>query len=288
MNKIKINDLNKQIVVVDRLINEYEDVLLNLFHQLKESCMNWQDGNSKLFEEKIFSEKLESNVMFNKLCDYNYIYTFIYDNYKNLGKKIEFNLNNKMSLINNYNSIIDEFVDILNEFDNIDNSFYYSEYNKIKNLKYSLMNEKYTFINLKNNIIQILDNIDIIEKEVSSKISKLNNIDVKEFNFVFNTGALNVNNCILNEILLQDNIDRIFDYGVEKENLLKKIITELFDNNNNYVTSNQINLKASINDYNNINKKSNEKIEKYIDVLKKAIVIYNENQINTINYFDNK
>ena len=53
MIEVNVIDLKKEIDEITKYINEYEEIQLNLFNQLKESTINWQDGYSKQFESKI-------------------------------------------------------------------------------------------------------------------------------------------------------------------------------------------------------------------------------------------
>ena len=103
---MKINNINlkNDINLLNKLIAEYEEVKLNLFNELKDSCINWQDGNSVDFENKIYLEKVESDNILRTLTDKRDILNFIYDKYSDLGKKIKCDLNNRSALLRSIES----------------------------------------------------------------------------------------------------------------------------------------------------------------------------------------
>ena len=69
MEMLKINniEIENKIEQLNRLIAEYKDIQLNLFNQLKDACINWQDGNSLEFENKIYLEKTEASFVLRDL-----------------------------------------------------------------------------------------------------------------------------------------------------------------------------------------------------------------------------
>lgn len=176
-------DLKNAIIELDSLINEYEEIEINLFNQLKDSCINWQDGNSIQFDNKIQLEKGESKLILESLKKQKDIYNYIYNKYNEIDKKIHCNLNNKNSVLFTIDNCYNETLNILDEFSRIDRSFYYEE-------QYSIFREKDRIIKIKNELYEIkistekmYDRIEGIEKEIKNKISSLEEIRINDFDF---------------------------------------------------------------------------------------------------------
>ena len=53
MNEIKVDKLKDEVVKLNKLIDDYEDNYLNMYHEIMNSNSDWIDGNSITF----FSEK---------------------------------------------------------------------------------------------------------------------------------------------------------------------------------------------------------------------------------------
>ena len=167
------NDIDK----LNRLISEYEEIQLNLFNELKDSCINWQDGNSLLFDEKIYLEKVEANAILESLSDRKSILVFVYDRYSSLGKKIKCNLDNKSKLINYIQECINDANSITNSLSSID-------YNSGLENKMVLVKRK--LMEIKKVINQFFDKVEMFEKDINNQINKLEKVIINEFNYKVN------------------------------------------------------------------------------------------------------
>lgn len=183
MIEINIMDLKKEIDEVNKYISEYEEVQLNLFNQLKESTINWQDEFSRQFESKIYLDKKETYILLCQLKDKNEVYNYAYNQYKEIGKKISCNLNNKNTIITTIDNCILQANSIINQFNAIDNSFYYWEYQTIEDCKNKVINVKNKLRNVLSNIRNIYQKIENIEIEVNAKIKELEEIKIHDFDF---------------------------------------------------------------------------------------------------------
>lgn len=176
-------ELKNKIDALNTLISEYEEIQLNIFNQLKDVCINWQDGNSIEFDNKIYLEKEESDLILQALNDKRDILNFIYNKYSDIGKKIKCNLNNKNTLIHSINNCQSQINNILNEFNKIDNSFYYSEYQSIINQKNKIISVKNKMSEVKNSVTKNYDRIEEIENDVKEKINNLLEIKINDFDY---------------------------------------------------------------------------------------------------------
>ncbi len=182
---IKINsvELKKEIETLNNLISNCEEIQLNLFNQLKDATINWQDGNSIEFENKIYLEKQEADLILQSLNDKKDILNFIYDKYNELGKKIRCNLNNKTTVIHALENCYKQANSLITEFSKIDRSFYYSELDKIDNVKQKIINVKNKLDTTKITVSEIYTKIEEIEMEIKDKISELEEIKINSFEF---------------------------------------------------------------------------------------------------------
>lgn len=186
MLEVNVVGLKSEINTLNSLINEYEEILLNLFNQLKESCINWQDGYSLQFEDKIAQEKQEANLILQNLKTKKNVYNYIYDKYQELGNNIKCNLNNKNKVLNSIENNINQVEEIIRQFNSIDNSFYYYEYQYIQDNKQKMISIKNKLNNAKSTVSKYFQKIENYERDVANKIKELEEIKVRNFEFSFN------------------------------------------------------------------------------------------------------
>lgn len=183
MIEVNITELKNNINNLNGLIDEYEEIQLNLFNQLKDSCINWQDGNSIAFDEKMYLEKQESNLLLQNLRNQKKIYNLIYDKYSELGNKIRCNLNNKTTLLKVIDNCYNQASQIINEFNLIDRSFYYYEQYSISNQREKIVDTRNKLSEIKTTTYEIYDKIEQIEEEINAKIKELETIKINSFDF---------------------------------------------------------------------------------------------------------
>lgn len=183
MINVDIENLKNDVYNLKKLIDEYEDIKMNLFYQLKESTTNWQDGNSIKFSDKIYLEKNETDLLLQSLKEKSDIFNYIHNKYSEFGKKILCNLNEKNTLINSINNCYNQAVSIVNEFNYIDRSFYYDEMYSIQNQKNKIITVKNKLAEIKNEVLNLYKKIEEIENEVSIKIKRLEEIKINNFDF---------------------------------------------------------------------------------------------------------
>lgn len=183
MIKVDVIELQKYVIELQNLIEELELIQLNLFNQVKEGTMNWQDGHSIRFNDGIYNEKKEANMFLSSLKNKVDIYNYICDKYSEIGKKIFCSLNNKDQLLNVIDSCYNETIKILNEYEEIDISFFYNEKKLIFLQKNKLLQVKNDLTDIKTHIINIFKQIENIEKEIKIKIELLDKIKLNSFEY---------------------------------------------------------------------------------------------------------
>lgn len=180
MIKINTNELKNEIIILNSYINEYEDIKLNLFNQLKESCIAWQDGESLEFDNKICNEKQTTENLYQSLKDKVKILDFIYDKYIELGKDIICNLDKKNTILSKLSAFENEINEIIKDYNNIMancNEFGISnQIEKILKLKDNLKEVKENFLDTFNKIF-------IFEQTIKEKIKSLEVVQINDFSY---------------------------------------------------------------------------------------------------------
>ena len=183
MLEVNVADLKNDLEVLNLLIEQYDDARLNLFNQLKESCINWQDGNSIEFDNKIYLEKQESDLFLQSLKGKKEVFDYMCDKYGEIGKNIKCNLESKDAIINTIDNCYNKVVDLVSEFDKIDKSFSYPEQYSIQRQRERILEIKNELSEIKNEISKSYEKIADIENQVSVKISKLETIKINSFDY---------------------------------------------------------------------------------------------------------
>lgn len=182
---MKINTINLkcEIEKINTLIKEYDEIQLNLFNELKDSCINWQDNNSIDFEEQCDLEKRETEFFIDSLQEIKNMYEFIYEKYQIIGKEIYYNFKKKNSILKKIEDCEVQIENIITAFCNIDNTIEYKYYQIILEHKNILIKMKDKIYKLEIEINNIFKKIEAIEKEIKSKIDNLEKININNFDF---------------------------------------------------------------------------------------------------------
>lgn len=183
MIEVSVAELKKNVDKLQKIIDEYENIQLNIFNQLKESTLNWQDGNSIKFNDSIYLEKKETDLFFQSLQNKKKIYEYICNKYGEIGNRIKCSLNDKQSLFYEIDNCYNEVVDLLREFNKIDTSFYFNEQDLIFLQQQKISKVKNELKNMKISVSNFFNKIEFIENEIKEKINNLDEIKVNDLNF---------------------------------------------------------------------------------------------------------
>lgn len=171
MIDINLETLKTNIYDLEKLINEYEIIKLNLFNQLKNSCISWQDNNSLKFEDILVSEKIETELVIDNIKLQSNIFMKLYNNYSKIGNLINVNLNNKQKILYLVNDLILKVKYIEKQINSINN-------NVISNLKLKLKNIKNNLYLLKKFIKKLYKRIEEIEYSLNVDLGKLEKVKI--------------------------------------------------------------------------------------------------------------
>lgn len=186
MIEVNIVELKNNISSLNSLIEEFNNVELNLFNRLKESCISWQDNNSIKFDSDIQLDKREMTMFINSLIAKKNVFDIAYNKYSEIGKKIKCNLNSKNTILNSIDTNISKCQNIIEEFNRIDRSFYYNEQHSIQNQKNLIIMAKTSLEEIRWSVSKLYNKVESIEKIINSKIAGLEDIKINNFDYISN------------------------------------------------------------------------------------------------------
>lgn len=246
--KVNIIDLTNNRNDLIRIINEYENIHLNLFNELKQVTVNWQDSKSEEFKIQIEREKNESKLFLEEIKEAKEVITYIIDSYKNLANIISCNLNSRNSIASWLGNCESQINTIINKYNNIDNSFYYEELENINFQKQQLTSLKNQIRIIKNNINNTFTRINNIENAIANKINQLSQIKINEFEYKYEKSITTTKNkSFINTDLLEKNIEKINYYKNQELTLLNNIQTVFNNSLLNYESNNKVKMINNIN-----------------------------------------
>lgn len=174
---INIEKLKGDLRELSTLIEDYESIYYNLYNELSNCSIFWNDNNSIIFFDNVSTEKLAVNETITEFKQIMEIYNYLLNKYSEFGRKIKIDTTKKNDILRNFDNYIDHIKDILNSFNNLSFRFdrtisdnIYRDINKLNDI----INILYS---LKNKIKKHFNAFEEIEREVTLKISKIN-IDI--------------------------------------------------------------------------------------------------------------
>ena len=181
---INIKQLGSLVTELTELINECDEAELNIFNQLKEACVNWQDGNSVEFEGKMKNEKKYTQNFLGAIQKNKDALRFAYDEYKAIGNKLYANLEKKSAIIKAVDTCISNANDVIYELDRAERGFYYYELTLINNQRSNMYTVRDNLKTMKSKLNELYKKIENAEARIATKVSKLeSSITFPEFDF---------------------------------------------------------------------------------------------------------
>ena len=181
MISVDSHEIEKDLLQINKLLNEYELTYQTLFKELSSSSFFWNDGYSTRFIEAMPREREKNKSYFTSLNEVKDIYTYILNQYKVIGKKIKVNEEYRGSLLEKMNNLMSELSTIISSYNRLDTSFCPSEATVINNHKkrltklYDRMNEE------KIKLKDLFDKLEKIENQVNTNLSKIMLDRIEEF-----------------------------------------------------------------------------------------------------------
>lgn len=175
MNKVDVETLRTLVDRLEELLDTYQDNYINLYNEIQDSEMFWHDPHAVNFFRQRVTEKARIDVSYNELTSTKKVYDLVIRNYEKIGEYIEFNIQNRSSLLSKFNTYINKLNRVYNNYCDMDYSFANSsiqlsiEYQKDKVRE--LLDEA---TDLRDNIRKLLSDISENERKIRREISKIN------------------------------------------------------------------------------------------------------------------
>lgn len=178
---VDVQEIEKDLLQLNKLLNEYELTYQTLFKELGSSSFFWEDGFSMLFNEAMPKEREKNKSYYISLNEVKNIYTYIHSQYKQIAQKIKVNEEYRGNLLEKMNNLSSELSTIISSYNGLDTSFCHAEAtiinrqkNKLKKLYDQISEEK---IKLKD----LFNKLEVIENQVNKKISQIKFDRIDEF-----------------------------------------------------------------------------------------------------------
>ena len=135
MITVDSHEIEKDLLQINKLLNEYELTYQTLFKELNSSSFFWKDGYSDDFNEAMPREREKNKSYFISLNEVKDVYEYICSQYKTIGRKIKVNEEYRGSLLEKMNNLMSEISTIISSYNRLDTSFCPSEATIINNHK---------------------------------------------------------------------------------------------------------------------------------------------------------
>ena len=159
------------MLFLNKKYNKYYDNYLNLYNVLLDCSHYWIDKNSIIFFEKILEEKKSVDISLIEIKEIIELYKYIYYLYKDIGKKIKYDLQNRKKMNEQFSIYLNNLDDIIKIYTNIEKVSPNEDYLKQKGM---FITSKKNLKSIQNKINMILDQIEKNEHLINRKISKIN------------------------------------------------------------------------------------------------------------------
>lgn len=113
MIKVDIEKLETVISEYSKLIERYENISATIEHEYNFIKENWQSTKMNKFYKEIDEEQIENKKLLLSMKEYLDVLRSIASHYKELGMKIECNLNSKEIILKNLNITLQDINNII-------------------------------------------------------------------------------------------------------------------------------------------------------------------------------
>jgi len=252
MIDIDFTDYNIKINELAKLGADYEQIIINLFDSLKNSCVDWQDSQSILFEQCIFFDKKEIYLYLEIINNRKEVIEYIYDQYNKFGKKIFVNLQHKDKILNMINDVCEKINKIIFKIDNVDSD---ETHVKLEFIKQNIKKIMKYMLNYQKKMHNFYSELEDIELRINKKINEIELFEISDFLLLKYEGSIKrTYGFIAKENLIND-ISKIHIYSEFEYKCLKDIYScycyfyEVYNSDNKGVFFDKIlNISKNTND----------------------------------------
>ncbi len=174
MLKIELDKIRTIAQGLENAIDQYENNAMNIYLELQNAELGWQDDNSKKFFSDLNREKASLNEFIKKLSNVSKVYGQLANHFSRAISAVQIDENYRTAIINKYNNEINNIRSIKNSINNLSTYFctyserntIYSEANRLSSLADSLNASK-------NKVIEMFDEMKKIEDEIQNNFTQI-------------------------------------------------------------------------------------------------------------------
>ena len=179
---INVNDLKKELNTFNNLIKEYEDNYLNYYNVISSFSFFWNDAHSDRFYNAVTREKINVINSISNLKSLRNAYKYLVEKYSLLGQKIKIDIDERKNILNKFDSYIDRTNDVIQRYYNLDLSFCPEIAYRIREQRSILETNNDRAVDARDKIRKIYNDVENIEKQMRTRISKIDVRKVVETN----------------------------------------------------------------------------------------------------------
>jgi len=203
-----------------KLIDEYEQIIINLFDSLKNSCVDWQDSMSILFEQSINNDKNETYLYLSNINSKKEVIEYIYEQYSKIGKKITIDFQYKEKILREINDVCEKLKKITFKIDNIDEV---EDSVKFALQKQKIKNVSKNMLAYQKKIYNLYSTLEDIEISIKKRINEIEVLEISEFLLLKNENTTKTSSGFIAKENLISDISKIKLYSELEHNCLKEI-----------------------------------------------------------------
>ena len=178
--QVNTSSLNTNLIKLNKHLNDYYNVYLNFYNELKNSHEYANANKTNSFYINAENEKSMNYQFYQELIEIQKIYNYIYDNYSEIGNKIEFDLTKKALIMSTIKNIKTKINSLKRNNKSIDTT-YCSQIIPILDSNEVCINNIYNIITeIETNYNKLFNKIDGIENVVRNRISNTDITIIKE------------------------------------------------------------------------------------------------------------
>ncbi len=186
MLKIELDKIRKIAQSLENAIDQYENNAMNIYLELQNAELGWQDDNSEKFFNDLSREKASLNEFIKKLSSVSKVYQQLANHFSHAISVVQVDENYRATIINKYNKEINNIRSIRNSINNLSTYFCsYSERNIIYSEANRLNSLADTLNRSRNKVIDMFDEMRQLEEDIQNsfaqiRINSFNEINVSD------------------------------------------------------------------------------------------------------------
>ena len=169
---INVENLKVEIIRLNKLINNYEENVLNFYNEISYASNYWQDNTFDVLRKSINMEKLQFIDTISELSNIKSIYEEVIKKYERFGNKLDINIGAMDNILRDFDKYLYKVRELIIEYEEIDVNYLGKEKILLSKHLTKLKENEVNMLELKKKLIGYYKMIEEIESKISLIISK--------------------------------------------------------------------------------------------------------------------